>query len=148
MAVLNPFTPDRWIAARLLASSAVTAIVSDRIQPARPGDLPEAWPFILYSPYPDRGDFEESAEEITLAINDWWIRVVMREDKVSGGVDIEDFNEPAYLAIAECFNGVSDTVVATGIVHGCHIKRPDIRLYGEAGRRVSEMGVIVHITST
>ena len=79
------------------------------------------------------------------------IRMVMREDKLPGvgwSGDIEAYNRQGYIAIHAAFDGAEYPDATRGIIHGCEVLRPWIRLYGEVGRKISEMGVVARITST
>ena len=156
MPVLNIFAPDNWIHAILLATAGKTtvvngvtvpadavALVGDRIHPLRDDIEPTGWPYIVYS----RGNalFDRYAEDVMLQQSEYTIRGVQRQDKVSG--DVEDANYLLYVAIFAAFDGVNFQT-SSGTVHSCEILAPYQRLYGEAGQKVSEMGVVVRLINS
>jgi hypothetical protein len=158
MATLEPFLNDLWIRAVLLSTAGETtsvdgtfvpadavALCEDRFHPLREDLEPEAWPFIVWS---GELGYTRYAAEIILARGEYSIRQVMREDQVPNGQDLEDFNRAGFIAIYAAFDNPPFHDVAGGVVHGCEILRPFIRLYGERGRRISEMGVVARIDST
>jgi hypothetical protein len=167
--ILDPRVATQWIIATLLATEGATtrvngavvpadavALVENRIYPLTQGDgskgegsiEPEGWPYIVVS---GEGDYERVADEISLARGDYAIRMVMREDMLAAvdwNGDIEDYTILGYYAIAAAFDNAEAPDPASGIVHGCRILRPYIRLYGEPRRKISEMGVVARIEST
>lgn len=164
MPVLDPFAVDNWIRATLLATAGKTALVNgatvpadavalvgDRIQPLRDDFAPEAWPCIVFRPASD-SYFDNYAENNVLADGNYLVFMMMREDMLADagwGGDIEAFARQGYIAISAALQGVSEHQAGgAGIIHGCEILTTWQRLYGEAGQRISEMGVIARIWST
>jgi hypothetical protein len=162
MRVLDPFAVDTWIRATLLATAGKTAVVNDvvvpadavalageRIYPLRDDIEPGGWPYIVYQ---GASEYDRWAEEVLLANGEYSVRMVMRQDKLieagAAGMDVEDYNQAGYIAIHAAFDGVQFHDAGSGIVHGCEIVRPNIKLYGESRRKISEMGVDLRIVST
>lgn len=145
MPAIDPFVADEWICARLLESSALVAMIGNRVHPMRQNFTPVGWPFVLYTA-PSQ-DFNTWAEMITLGCDEYRVYAVMREDKLSAGVDIEDYLAPAYTAIMKALDGVSNPVSPSGTVHSCQIVRPIRRIYGEETKQICEMGVVARLIS-
>lgn len=160
MRVLDPLAPDFWIRAVLLATSGATcevngetqsadavAFFGSRFYPAREGFQPPAWPYVLFGPARD-AVFDNYAQEAVLMDGEYLIRGLMREDLLTGGAGLENYLQPGFRALMNAFQGVSIPAVDSGLIHGCSVVRPHRRLYGEPGKRVSELGIIARIFST
>lgn len=146
MPFIDPDVVDRWIRARLLEQAALTDMVGARIHPLRGDFEPLGWPFVLYHDYSTR--FDNWAEQVTLRHSDYRIFAVMREDKLSAGVEIREYLRPAYEAIAKALDGVSVYASPKGYVHSCQVIEPIWRYYGEQTKHVAEMGVVARIVAT
>jgi hypothetical protein len=153
--VLDPFIAERWIRQRLQNTVGATAqwggqtvpadavaFAGNRMYPLRDDLEPADWPYIVWS---GGMTFNNWAEELILGRANLIVRSVMRQDKLPAGVDIEDYNLTGYIAINAALQGVSSPEMQSGIVHSCEVVAPYIQLYGEPGRRVSEMGVAVRL---
>jgi hypothetical protein len=92
-------------------------------------------------------EFDAWAEQVTLERDEYRVYAVMRQDKLSAGVDIEDYLAPAYTAIMEALDGVSNPASPSGTVHSCQIVRPIRRIYGEETKQICEMGVVARLIS-
>ncbi|HEY0073415.1 MAG TPA: hypothetical protein VGB77_04875 [Abditibacteriaceae bacterium] len=160
MRVLDPLAPDYWIRAVLLDTAGKTCVINgqtmsadavafcgERIYPAREGFQPPAWPYILFGPARD-AVFDNYAQEAVLMDGEYLIRAMMREDEPLNGKGLEEFNQPGFRAIMNAFQGVGEIFsVDSGLIHGCSVIRPHRRMYGEPGKRISELGVIARIFS-
>lgn len=158
MATLDPFLIDNWIRAVLLNTDCATTVidgetvsadavilVEDRMYPLRDDLTPPGWPYIVWT---GENGYTRYASEISLARGEFSIRMVMREDLLPKNVDLEDFTKAGFIAISAAFDNPAYLKACGGIVHGCEVVKPFIRLYGEPGRRISEMGVVARIDST
>lgn len=146
MAYIDPDVIDRWIRQQLLASSAITAMVSNRIHPIREDFEPVGWPYILYND--SASAYNNWAEMVTLRNSDYRVYMVMREDKLSAGVEIREYLRPGYEAIHKALDGVSNYVSPKGFVHSCQVIAPIWRYYGEQTEHVAEMGVVARMIAT
>lgn len=146
MPAIDPFVADIWIRSRLLESSALMAMVSNRIHPMRQDFTPISWPFVLYTAPSQQ--FDTWADQITIGKDEYRVYALMREDKLTAGVDIEGYLQPAYTAILKALDGVSNPVSTNGLVHSCQIVRPIRRIYGETTKQICEMGVVVRLITT
>lgn len=133
MNIIDPFAPDYWIRARLLATEGGTvdihgtevaadavAFCGSRIAAARDGFSPmeflsdddvadgkieaDCWPYILFGPARD-GLFDRYAQQNVGLDGEYLVRAFHREDYTSG-VDVEQANWPGFVAIQSAFQGV------------------------------------------
>lgn len=145
MSYIDPDVVDRWIRARLLASTALTTMVSTRIHPIREDFEPIGWPYVLYSD--SKSTYDNWAEMVTLRHSDYRVYMVMREDKLTAGVEIRNYLRPGYEAIHKALDGVSNYISPKGYVHSCQIISPIWRYYGEQTVHVAEMGVVARMVA-
>ncbi|RYG67742.1 hypothetical protein EON80_13000 [bacterium] len=155
--------PDFFIVAALAAWAPLAPLIGSRFAAMRDGFEPSefleegepdanAWPFVLFGPSED-GVFEMFAQTATLFEAPYLVRVLMREDYATArGEDFEDATAAVQKELQHALTAFGATEVTKendevrGIVHGCELlPQSHRRVYGERGRRVSEMGVHIRI---
>jgi hypothetical protein len=158
---ISPLLPDFFFAAALATWEPLAPLIGSRFAAARDGFEPSeliesgepiesAWPYVLFNPTED-GTFDQWAQTSTLLEAPFLIRAFMREDyALLRGEDFEDATAAIHEELQKALVAFGATEITRqngglrGTIHGCQLLQPvHRRVYGEKGRRISEMGVHV-----